>query len=271
MPEDRELTLEELRKVQLEALTAFDRVCREQGLTYYLAYGTLLGAVRHGGYVPWDDDVDVMVPRADYERLAQTFAAHAPPHLSVAGPATRRAWPLPYLKVSDDRTRLVEPLEDPVDYGVNVDVFPLDPVPRGRVAAAAQRALLRTLLWALELRYIDSDRGRGWHHPLALRLVKPALRLLAVDDLVAAVTATARWGGRRPSDRVGVRVGSFDWAVPRQELGEPTEVVFEGAAVAAPRSPQRVLEALYGDWRRLPPEAGRSSEHAFVATWRSVD
>jgi lipopolysaccharide cholinephosphotransferase len=270
VPEDPELTLEELREVQLEILTTLDRVCREHGLTCYLAYGTLLGAVRHGGFVPWDDDVDVMMPRTDYERLPELFRSAAPAHLSVAGPATRDAWPLPYVKVSDDRTRLVEPLEDPVEYGVNVDVFPLDAVPRGRFVAAAQRALLRALLWALELRYIDADRGRGWHHPLTLRLLKPALRVLPVDRQVAAVSAVARWGARRPSRRVGIRVGSYDWSVPQRELGQPSEVTFEGTALAAPRSPERVLEALYGDWRRLPPEAERVTEHAFVATWHSA-
>ena len=257
--------------MQLGLLTALDRVCREHGLTYYLAYGTLLGAVRHGGFVPWDDDVDVMMPRADHDRLAVALEASAPAHLSVAGPATRRAWPLPYVKVSDDRTRLVEPLEEPVEYGVNVDVFPLDQLPHGRLVEAAQRGLLRALLWALELRYIDADRGRGWHHPLTLRLVKPALRPVPVARLVGAVSAVARWGSVRPSDRVGVRVGSFDWSVPQHDLEGPTEVTFEGTAFLAPRSPDHVLEALYGDWRQPPPEAARASEHAFVATWHSAD
>jgi lipopolysaccharide cholinephosphotransferase len=269
VPQESPLSLEELREVQLGILTVLDRVCREHGLTYYLAYGTLLGALRHGGFVPWDDDVDVMMPRADYERLPGALEAAAPEHVRVAGPASRRGWPLPYVKVSDDRTHLVEPLEEPVEYGVNVDVFPLDPLPSGRVARRGQRMLLRALLWALELRYVAADRGRGWHHPLTIDLVKPALRVVPVERLVRAVSAVARWG-RRPSDRVGVRVGSFDWSVPREDLGEPTEVTFEGVDCRAPRHPDRVLDALYGDWRRLPPEAERASEHAFVATWRSA-
>lgn len=261
------LSLAEIREVQLGVLARFDRLCRAGGLTYYLAYGTLLGAVRHGGYIPWDDDVDVMMPRADYDRLAGVFATAAPVNLSLGSPQTQTVWPFPYAKVGDDRTELWEPLEDPLPLGVNLDVFPIDPLPASRSVRGLQGRLLRLLRWAVELRYIAAERGRGWHHPLAIALGKPLLRLVPVAALVGAFTRTAG-GGRSPGDRVGVRIGSFDWSVRARQLGTPTELVFEHLRLLAPAEPEAVLTAMYGDFARLPPEAERVSHHAFTAAWR---
>ncbi len=266
-----ELTLAELREVQLDVLAQLDRLCRAQGLVYLLAYGTLLGAVRHGGFVPWDDDVDVMMPRADYERLLDSFETVAPAGLSLGSTRTQARWPLPYAKVSDRRTELHEPLEDPVELGVNIDVFPLDALPTSRAARAVQSTLLRFLRWALELHYIEAERGRGWHHPLVVVAVKPCLRLVPVEWLVRAFDRVARVPGHRPRARHGVLVGSFGWSVDRSSLLPPGEVAFEGLSCLGPADPDDVLRTVYGDYRQLPPEEERVSSHAFTARWRHPD
>ena len=263
-----ELTLSELRQVQLSILLAFDRLCRALDLRYSLAYGTLLGAIRHGGYIPWDDDIDVMMPRSDYERLMDAFAATAPSHLSLGSVRTQADWPLPYAKISDLRTELWEPFEVPVELGVNIDVFPVDVLPGSRIVRGVQAKLVRLLRWALELRYIAAERGRAWHHPLVIAIVKPALRVVPVTWLVRAFGRAARMSGGRPGDRVGVLVGSFDWSVPRDSLLPATGVAFEGLWCRAPRQPNRVLTEVYGHFRELPPEAERISQHAFTAVWR---
>jgi len=266
-----ELTLGELREVQLGILSQLDRLCRAKGLTYYLAFGTLLGAVRHGGYIPWDDDIDVMMPREDYRRLVQVFASTAGPHLFLGSAQTQADWPLAYAKVSDRRTQLWEPFEEPVALGVNIDVFPLDRLPSSPRALRAQTMVLRLLRWALELRYISAERGRAWHHPLAISIGKPILRRVPMRVLVRALERTAASaGGPRPDDLVGVRVGYTDWSIPRSCLDPAGDVVFEGQRFPAPRDPDRVLTAVYGDYRTLPPEDQRVSEHAFTAAWRTA-
>ena len=65
------LTIDDMKEIQLELMDELDRVCREQGITYFLAYGSLLGAVRHGGFIPWDDDIDVFMARPDFDRLIE--------------------------------------------------------------------------------------------------------------------------------------------------------------------------------------------------------
>jgi lipopolysaccharide cholinephosphotransferase len=263
----RQLSPEEVRAVQTRILGEFDSLCRTHGLTYYLAYGTLLGAVRHAGYIPWDDDIDVMMPRSDYERLPAIFDRAAPRHLSLSSPRTRTDWPFPYAKVGDDRTELWEPLEVPLPLGVNIDVFPVDAVPANRLARDAQSRLLQLLRWAVELRYIAAARGRAWHHPVAIALAKPLLRRIPTRFLISAFTRVAS-GGKRPGASAGVRVGSFDWSAPAAELGTPTELTFENLRLPAPADPGAVLTIIYGDYRRLPPEGERTSEHGFIASWR---
>ncbi len=265
-----ELNKAELREVQLVVLTEFDRLCRDEGLTYYLAFGTLLGAVRHGGYIPWDDDIDVMMPRADYDRLTKVFASSAPPHLSLGNTDTRADWPFPWAKISDDRTEVIEPLQDPLPLGVNLDVFPLDALPSNKLIGAMRSTVLELLRWAGELHYIAPERGRGWHSPLAISVAKPVVRLLPVSTLMKAITWIVR-SGRLPGDRVGVRVGSFDWSVEAGALGAPSELPFEHLKLPAPADPDAVLSEVYGDYRNLPPEAERVSHHAFTARWRAQD
>jgi lipopolysaccharide cholinephosphotransferase len=262
----RELSGVELRENQLAILAEFDRWCRSHSATYYLTYGTLLGAVRHGGFIPWDDDVDVMMPRADYDRLCHRFHRDAPPCLEVASAPSRAEWPLPYAKVWDNGTELREPLADPVRLGVNIDVFPVDPLPRRGAVRRVQALALAFLRWAIELHYIEPQRGRGWHGPLAIDVARPLIRLLPIRVLVAADTWVARHPGK-PSGQVGVRVGSFDWSVAEAALGAPVDIEFEGLLLCGPRDPDAVLTELYGDYRTLPPVQARVSHHAFTA-WR---
>ena len=268
-PSTRQLSIEEVRKVQLGVLGEFDRLCRSHGLTYYLAYGTLLGAVRHGGYIPWDDDVDVMMPRGDYDRLHDVFASAAPPHLSLSSPRTRLDWPFGFAKIGDERTELEESLADPLPLAVNIDVFPLDALPSNGLVRGLQSAVLQLLRWAVELRYVDPVRGRGWHHPVAIAVVKPLLSLLPLRLLVAAFSWAARSGGAR-GDRVGVRVGFYDWSVSADKLGAPVELCFEHLLLLAPAESGAVLTAVYGNYGQRPPEAAQISEHLFTATWSTA-
>jgi lipopolysaccharide cholinephosphotransferase len=246
-----------------------DGFCREHGLAYHLAYGTLLGALRHGGYVPWDDDLDLMMPRADLDRFLAGFPGGrtGAGHLSVRHPGSEPGWPLPFAKVSDDRTELVEPMDLPLRVGVNVDVFPVDALPASRLRRRLQLVLLRGLGWALEIRYVDRERGRLWHHPRAITWGKALLRPVPVALLVRALTETARRPGRGSSGRVAVR-GPVDWSVPAAALGAGRDVVFEGVTCRAPADPDAVLRAVYGDWRTLPPAHLQVSHHSFTARWR---
>ena len=101
-------SIKELQQHIIPILTDVDRVCREHNIRCYICDGTMLGAVRHGGFIPWDDDIDVCMPRPDYER----FMAHAkewlPSHLEAICAENDEDYPFPFGKIQDNTTTLIE-------------------------------------------------------------------------------------------------------------------------------------------------------------------
>ena len=129
----KQIELPEMKAIEIAILDCFDSFCRENGLSYSLAGGTLLGAVRHKGFIPWDDDIDVLMSRENYEKL-QSLAASFPNPYQVNSIHTetnrRKPYLYTYTKIVDTRTLLVEK-PDELDYetGIYIDVFPLDGQP----------------------------------------------------------------------------------------------------------------------------------------------
>ena len=128
----KEITsLDELKKIELEIMKKIHEFCVENKITYYLAYGTLIGAIRHKGFIPWDDDIDILMKREDYNRFLELFPEWCKDkNLSIANPWTKPYYGRPMTKVYDNRTFLTEPdfrSDDP--YGVFVDIWILDGFP----------------------------------------------------------------------------------------------------------------------------------------------
>ena len=123
----------EIRPLQLrilEILLAVDKVCREHGLRYYLWAGTLLGAIRHKGFIPWDDDVDICMPRADYDTLMAHAKEWLPAPYEAMSAETNGKYPGSFGKIIDSSTTLIERAHYAYLSGIYIDVFPIDGVPQ---------------------------------------------------------------------------------------------------------------------------------------------
>ncbi len=137
------MTPEEVKAVQLSILDRFSARCAAVGIQFFAYYGTLLGAMRHQGYIPWDDDIDLALERHQYERVAQLDWATSGLDLLVPG---TQGYPLPFMKLSDPRTRLREDVREPwQDWGgVNIDLWPLDYAPATRIGSTTRELAIRT-------------------------------------------------------------------------------------------------------------------------------
>ena len=118
----------------LKNLLAVDKVCKEHNLRYYIMAGTMLGAVRHKGFIPWDDDLDIGMPRADYDLLMANAKEWLPEPYEAVCAENDKEYPLPFAKVQDANTTLIERMHLKYLGGVYIDIFPLDGVPESRMA-----------------------------------------------------------------------------------------------------------------------------------------
>lgn len=266
------LSLEEIKKVELDALCELDRVCKAHGLSYFLAYGTLLGALRHQGFIPWDDDIDVHMPREDYERfygLCRDGALRDPYGITSYRDGSSIYG---FLKLVDTRTVAKETfLDEKNAQGLWVDVFPLERVDitdpgLPRVRRRAARLLWRRSIAATDPRYARSTAAR-----LVKRVIHPFTRRLdqygiarEADLLAQSANATGRV---EPENlRYLVLVDDCAEFMP-EDFSDARRAPFEGCAFDVPVGAERVLEGYYGDWRRVPPAEERPPAHLREVTW----
>ena len=127
---EENLKLEEMKKVEIEILKKIDEVCSENNIVYSLAGGSAIGAVRHKGFIPWDDDIDIMMLREDYDKLQNVMNDKDYKGIKLLSINNDENFPYPYMKaVSLNTTGKEIGIDKIKDYGVFIDIFPVDKVP----------------------------------------------------------------------------------------------------------------------------------------------
>ena len=121
------LDLKDVQEISYEILKEFKDFCNTNGLRYYLAYGTLIGAIRHKGFIPWDDDIDVFMPRPDYEKLLQLYTDNA--NYQLYSPRKQKNYYCCYMKLVDANTYHFMPDGSVCQRGIDIDIFALDGQP----------------------------------------------------------------------------------------------------------------------------------------------
>lgn len=259
---DQIIKLEDIWKVELEILDEIDRVCTENGLRYSLAYGTLLGAARHGGFVPWDDDIDIMMPREDYERLRAIWSKQSTPDFIIQDDAMYDDLVNNFAKVRKNHTTFLQfESERTCSYqtGIFVDIFAGD-----RVAPHGMRRRIQYADFALNLLY-----NRGY------KSKTKGMRGLAERILLGIIPkrkqrSLSLYFGRRSrrwnTDKSALIVFPNDQTAltryyPSDLFDDLVRLPFQGRHYYVFRDYDSVLKLRYGNYMQLPPEEERVWRH----------
>lgn len=267
------MTTEEIKKLQLEILLQFHHFCEKHCLRYFLYAGTLLGAVRHQGFIPWDDDIDIVMPRPDYEKFFQICQKDPlGPYLRVQHYSNTEHYNAPFIKVVDTRTDGHEMhLDKDIMSGVWIDVFPLDGLPKDQTEQENYIKMLQKKIRRLEL----SSRPLlfcanplrffkrlviyiGYHHFGYQKLARE------LDEI------TSNSYQYEDSEKVGVICfcEGQNNVVPRSIFEETKKLPFEGYMLHAPSDPDLYLTSLFGDYMTPPPPEQRISLHHYTGWWK---
>lgn len=243
------IDIKELQKIQYNILVEFDRFCKEHNLKYFLAYGTLLGAVRHKGFIPWDNDVDVCMLRDEYEKLIKLYKDNRYRLMSVER-CKRNEYTYAHAKMVDSETVLIEKFQPDKELGVYIDVFPLDYLCNG------EKDYDLILKRYNRINYLETAVG----------IKGKVLKILGRKQL-ARIYKFIHKNNKNKSKYVGNccatnasgDIYNLDW------FDKTKKMHFEGDVFLVPVEYKRVLERRYGNYMELPPIEERKPQHDFDA------
>lgn len=247
------LVSEKIKKVwaaELNLLAYFDEICRRNHLRYFVDYGTLLGAVRHQGFIPWDDDIDVVMFRKDYEKLKEIAQeAVAFPYFFQNSYTDTMIWA--FAKLRDSRTTAIEFPDFPSSFnqGIFIDIFPMDDIPDG-ISMMPQIERMQREMWLCivdpetALRMAESGRDTALGSELIKDLLRQQVRerMKLFEDFNLAQAET--------SSRVSfiTRYFSGSPSLLRSWFSDVVWLPFENTKVPAPVGYQELLKCRYGDY-----------------------
>lgn len=249
------LTIEETKKTALDCLIFIDKFCRENGIKYSIAYGTLLGAIRHGGFIPWDDDIDIIMLRTEYDRFLDCFTEKNENNRYKLLSFEKGTYYFPFSKIVDTTTKVQNDFIPHEDLGLGIDVFPYDNVGNTKpevdkikkkarfIARFNQFAVMKrdyrfygfSALLKYPLFWYSKIRGlKHWHKKIEkITLKKAADKPTRFVDYVADLESL-------PTEST-----FFD---------ELTDISFEGHSFQGPVRYKDCLTYWYGDYMKLPPK-----------------
>ena len=261
--------MNDLQKKEFEILKTFIEICEKLNLTYYLVCGSALGAIKYQGFIPWDDDIDVALPRKDYEIFLSEAQNLLPEYLFLQNYRTEKNYPLLITKLRDSRTTLIETDFAHLDihHGISIDIFPLDGYPQGKIAAAKFEKR-KKYFQRRQFVGVAARRGSWWNlRSTAIWVLyrlfgycKDVSRVMQkYDEFLASfpiegsqfICNHANWQGR------------LEYA-PAEQYGDGAIATFENLSVRVPAQYDAYLQQKYGDYTQDPPKNKQISHHSYT-------
>lgn len=268
MNDKKFLTPDEIKRVEFEILCRFSKYCDENNLRYYLCGGTLLGAIRHKGFIPWDDDIDILMPREDYEEFLKM---NQESKIFSIGTIRDNSCNLPFTKIFDTKTFVDQKYSQCLNMNhLWIDVFPMDGLPNSKF----ERKLVykKARFFRKMLGVSESKLGTGTS--VCKKIFKS---LIYFPSRWIGASRWAKWldaYAQKYSFTDSTYIGGLVWgygpqeAMLKKDYLPYVEVEFEGKFFHAPKCYDTYLKNLYGDYMELPPEEKRLN-HSMVV-WENI-
>lgn len=263
-----------LQEIELENLRMLMEICEKNHLRYYLIGGSLLGAMRHKGFIPWDDDIDVGLPRPDYNRFVQIAKDYLPAHMDIKTMTSDPNYKCYFTRLINNKKKIYwDHGQYTAVIGVWMDVFPLDGLPENPLLRKLQvfRVKLNKALYKFtQIDYVSTNRT---NRPISERVLIRFAQLTRIGKLMNADKRLKKLD--RALQRYDYDTSAYAWnfsgcygkreIVPHIQLGGSRTAEFEGLQASIPEAAEDYLTSIYGDYMKLPPEDQRKSHEVRFA------
>lgn len=259
--------MNDLQKKLIEMMKWIDDVCQTNKICYYMIGGTMLGAVRHHGFIPWDDDMDIGMPRNDYEKfydivMAMNDDRYCIESIKEMGDCLSG----PFMRIYDKSTTLVFNLEKKPVRGLFIDIFPIDGIGNTREESYKNFRkinLMKNIIWA----YFAPPKKRVWYKKIVVEMSQKILyKILNVNRLLKKTNDLCSERKYEDCEYVANLLGIYGEKeiIPKAVFGTPKEYDFENYKFMGVENYDAYLKGLYGDYMVLPPKDKQKSEHGFL-------
>ncbi len=261
--------MKQLKEKELELLKYFIDICDKYDLMYYMVEGSCLGAVRHNGFIPWDDDIDVGMPRQDYDKFLAIAQKNLPEHIFVQTHKTDKNSPMTFAKLRNSNTTFIEKsIKDlDINHGIYIDIFPLDGFTNKRLHRYI--FFIKKLLLSLRISYTyyaDPNKKRKITIKYIVKRILKFIAKILYPSLSDAINKKDKLFQLYSIEQSGLIANhNSPWEqreiVPKEFFGDGAFGQFEGLKVRLPANYHSYLSSTYGDYMQLPPEEERYGHH----------